>query len=66
VTADSLERAARRLEATLHAEGTEASAQAAVARELRMVLAAIDARPKQTGDTIDELAARRKTRRRTG
>ena len=58
---EALEAMAKRLAQTLHDPETPATAQAAVARELRMVLKDIAAAPKtQQGDKLDELTARRK------
>lgn len=55
--------ACERLQRTLHDPDTPPAAQAAVARELRMMLAVIAARPKDQGDDLDELASRRAARR---
>jgi hypothetical protein len=58
-----LEAAAKRLAETLHDPGCPPAAQASIARELRMMLAAIGAKPSaEQGGIVDELLARRKAR----
>ena len=59
----ALESAARRLAETLHDPDTEPAAQAAVARELRMLLKDMGDTVRVQEDRIDQLASRRRARR---
>lgn len=63
---DRLEEAVRHIFEVLMAADTPPGAKAALLREYRMAVAALEARPKAKGSKIDELAARRKARRSAG